>query len=191
MNIHSANACSAKKSTVAHQQEIVAEEIRFATARSELGTILVARSPAGVCAILVGDEAKALKRDLAEEFEDARLVRDDRRLNTDLDKVLTFIENPAKGLDLPLDIRGTPFQRRVWTALLGVRVGYKITYAALASRIGEPHAVRAVANACAANAIALAIPCHRVVRSDGALAGYRWGMERKQSMIEKEAGVRA
>ncbi|HEV2098508.1 MAG TPA: methylated-DNA--[protein]-cysteine S-methyltransferase [Stellaceae bacterium] len=191
MNIHSANACSAKKSAVAHQQEIVAEEIRFATARSELGTILVARSPAGVCAILVGDEAKALKRDLAEEFEDARLVRDDRRLNTDLDKVLTFIENPAKGLDLPLDIRGTPFQRRVWTALLGVRVGYKITYAALASRIGEPHAVRAVANACAANAIALAIPCHRVVRSDGALAGYRWGMERKQSMIEKEAGVRA
>lgn len=191
MNIHSANVCSAKKSAVARQPEIVAEEIRFATARSELGTILVARSPAGVCAILVGDEAKALKRELAEEFGDARLVRDDRGLNTDLDRVLTFIGNPAKGLDLPLDIRGTPFQRRVWTALLGVRVGYKITYAALASRVGEPHAVRAVANACAANAIALAIPCHRVVRSDGALAGYRWGMERKQSMIEKEAGVRA
>lgn len=187
MNIHSANVRSAKNSAVARQPEIVAEEIRFATARSELGTILVARSPAGVCAILVGDEAEALKRDLAEEFGDARLVRDDRGLNTDLDRVLTFIENPAKGLDLPLDIRGTPFQRRVWTALLGVRVGYKITYAALASRIGEPHAVRAVANACAANAIALAIPCHRVVRSDGALAGYRWGMERKQSMIEKEA----
>ncbi|HEY1613823.1 MAG TPA: methylated-DNA--[protein]-cysteine S-methyltransferase [Rhizomicrobium sp.] len=189
MNIHSANVCSAKKSAVACRPEIVAEEIRFATARSELGTILVARSPAGVCAILVGDEAKALKRDLAAEFGDARLVRDDRGLNADLDRILTFIENPAKGLDLPLDIQGTPFQRRVWTALLGVRVGYKITYAALASRIGEPRAVRAVANACAANAIALAIPCHRVVRSDGALAGYRWGMERKQFMIEKEAGI--
>ena len=191
MNIHSANVFSAKKSAVARQPEIVAEEIRFATARSGLGTILVARSPAGVCAILVGDEAKALKRELVEEFGDATLIRDDRGLNADLDRVLTFIENPAKGLDLPLDIRGTPFQRRVWTALLGVRVGYKITYAALASRIGEPHAVRAVANACAANAIALAIPCHRVVRSDGALAGYRWGMERKQFMIKKEAGARA
>ena len=114
-------------------------------------------------------------------------MRDDWALRTDLEKILTFIKTPAKGLDLPLDIRGTPFQRRVWTALLGVRVGYKITYAALASRIGEPHAIRAVANACAANAIALAIPCHRVVRSDGALAGYRWGAERKRRMVEKEA----
>jgi AraC family transcriptional regulator, regulatory protein of adaptative response / methylated-DNA-[protein]-cysteine methyltransferase len=114
-------------------------------------------------------------------------VRDDWALRTDLEKILTFIKTPAKGLDLPLDIRGTPFQRRVWTALLGVRVGYKITYAVLASRIGEPHAIRAVANACAANAIALAIPCHRVVRSDGALTGYRWGAERKRRMVEKEA----
>lgn len=114
-------------------------------------------------------------------------MHDDRALRTDLDKTLTFIKTPAKGLDLRLDIRGTAFQRRVWDALLGVRVGYKITYAALASRIGEPHAIRAVANACAANAIALAIPCHRVVRSDGALAGYRWGAERKRRMVEKEA----
>ena len=124
---------------------------------------------------------------LAGEFTDAKLVHDDRALRTDLDKTLTFIKTPAKGLDLRLDIRGTAFQRRVWDALLGVRVGYKITYAALASRIGEPRAIRAVANACAANAIALAIPCHRVVRSDGALVGYRWGAERKKVIVEKEA----
>jgi O-6-methylguanine DNA methyltransferase len=148
---------------------------------------LVARSGAGVCAILIGDVTKVLKSDLAEEFTDAKLVRDDRALRTELETILTFIKTPAKGIDLLLDIRGTPFQRRVWNALLGVRVGYKITYAALASRIGEPRAIRAVANACAANAIALAIPCHRVVRSDGALAGYRWGAERKRSMVEKEA----
>jgi O-6-methylguanine DNA methyltransferase len=122
-------------------------------------------------------------------FTHDREMRDDRALRTDLEKILTFIKTPAKGLDLPLDIRGTPFQRRVWAALLSVRVGYKITYAALASRIGEPRAIRAVANACASNAIALAIPCHRVIRSDGALAGYRWGVERKRSMVKKEAGA--
>jgi AraC family transcriptional regulator of adaptative response/methylated-DNA-[protein]-cysteine methyltransferase len=114
-------------------------------------------------------------------------MRDGMSLRADLDKILTFIETPAKGLDLPLDIRGTPFQRRVWDTLLAIRVGYKITYAALASRVGEPGAIRAVANACAANAIALAIPCHRVVSSDGALAGYRWGVERKRFMLEREA----
>ena len=151
-----------------------------------MGTILVARSEAGVCAILIGDEVEALQRDLAEEFTETKFVLDDRALRADLDKVSTFIKTPANGLDLPLDIRGTPFQRRVWDALLGVRVGYKITYAALASRIGEPGAARAVASACAANAIALAIPCHRMVGSDGALAGYRWGMERKRVMLEKE-----
>ena len=169
------------------QSKANAEEIKFATGKSELGTILVARSAAGVCAILIGDGAEVLKRDLAEEFTDAKLVRDDGALRTDLEKILTFIKTPAKGLNLSLDIRGTPFQRRVWSALLGVRVGYKISYAALASRIGKPRAIRAVANACAANALALAIPCHRVVRSDGALAGYRWGMERKRSMVEKQA----
>jgi len=187
VNIHSANTFSAKLIPAALQLEANAEEIKFATGKSELGTILVARSAAGVCAILIGDGAEVLKRDLAEEFTDAKLVRDDGALRTDLEKILTFIKTPAKGLNLSLDIRGTPFQRRVWSALLGVRVGYKITYAALASHIGEPRAIRAVASACAANAIALAIPCHRVVRSDGALAGYRWGMERKRSMVEKEA----
>jgi AraC family transcriptional regulator, regulatory protein of adaptative response / methylated-DNA-[protein]-cysteine methyltransferase len=187
MNIHSANISSTSAVQVARQLKANAEEIKFATGKSELGAVLVARSSAGVCAILIDDGVEGLKRDLAEQFTDAKLVRSDRALRSDLDKILTFIKTPAKGLDLALDIRGTPFQRRVWTALLGVRVGYKITYAALASRIGEPRAIRAVANACAANAIALAIPCHRVVRSDGALAGYRWGAERKRSMVEKEA----
>ena len=187
MNIHSENISSAKPTPAARHLKSSTEEIKFATGKSELGAVLVARSAAGVCAILIGDGTEVLKRDLAEEFTDAKLVRDDRALRTDLEKILTFIKTPAKGLDLPLDTRGTPFQRRVWAALLGVRVGYKITYAALASRIGEPHAIRAVANACAANAIALAIPCHRVVRSDGALAGYRWGAERKRRMVEKEA----
>jgi O-6-methylguanine DNA methyltransferase len=187
MNIHSANISSTSAIQVARQLKANAEEIKFATGKSELGAVLVARSAVGVCAILIDDGVEGLKRDLAEQFTDAKLVRSDRALRSDLDKILTFIKTPAKGLDLALDIRGTPFQRRVWTALLGVRVGYKITYAALASRIGEPRAIRAVANACAANAIALAIPCHRVVRSDGALAGYRWGAERKRSMVEKEA----
>ena len=187
MNIHNANISSAKPIPARRHLIANAEEIKFATGKSELGAVLVARSAAGVCAILIGDGIEVLKRDLAEEFTDAKLVRNDRALRTDLEKILTFIKTPAKGLDLPLDIRGTPFQRRVWDALLGVRVGYKITYTALASRIGEPRAIRAVANACAANAIALAIPCHRVVRSDGALAGYRCGAERKRSMVEKEA----
>ena len=187
MNTDSQNISSAKAVPAGRQLKANAEEIKFATDKSELGTIVVARSEAGVCAILIGDEVEALQRDLAEEFTETKFVLDDRALRADLDKVSTFIKTPAKGLDLPLDIRGTPFQRRVWDALLGVRVGYKITYAALASRIGEPGAARAVASACAANAIALAIPCHRMVGSDGALAGYRWGMERKRVMLEKEA----
>jgi AraC family transcriptional regulator, regulatory protein of adaptative response / methylated-DNA-[protein]-cysteine methyltransferase len=187
MTTHGANIPPEQQGASAHRQIAIAEEIKFATANSDFGIVLVARSAAGVCAILIGDEIAALIRDLAEEFGEAELVRDDMSLHADLDKILTFIETPAKGLDLRLDIRGTPFQRRVWDALLGIRVGYKITYAALASRVGEPGAIRAVANACAANAIALAVPCHRVVRSDGALAGYRWGMERKRFMIEREA----
>jgi AraC family transcriptional regulator, regulatory protein of adaptative response / methylated-DNA-[protein]-cysteine methyltransferase len=191
MTSNSTNITSSKPAMAEPQTTADVEMIKFATGKSELGTILIARSAAGVCAILIGDETDALEGDLASEFTNAEFVRDDIALRVDLDKVLTFIKNPAEGLDLPLDIRGTSFQRRVWDALLGVRVGYKITYAALATRIGEPSAVRAVAGACAANAIALAIPCHRVVGSDGALAGYRWGMERKQALLAKEAEATA
>src|SRR5262249_30669986 len=120
-------------------------------------------------------------------FPKNKLVHNDARLHGELQKVLRFIEMPAERLDLTLDVRGTPFQRRVWDALLKIPAGKTVTYAALAARIGEPKAVRAVANACAANAIALAVPCHRVIRNDGTLSGYRWGIERKRALITKEA----
>jgi methylated-DNA-[protein]-cysteine S-methyltransferase/AraC family transcriptional regulator of adaptative response/methylated-DNA-[protein]-cysteine methyltransferase len=162
-------------------------EVAFATGTITLGTVLVARSAHGVCAILIGSEVGELTADLAARFPENALVRDDRKLEGDLQKILRFIENPAAGLDLELDIYGTPFQRRVWDALCGIPAGRTVTYAALASRIGEPGSARAVANACAANAIALAIPCHRVIRSDGTLSGHRWGVERKRALLAREA----
>jgi O-6-methylguanine DNA methyltransferase len=136
-----------------------------------------------VCA----DYDQELIADLAARFPENTLVPDDRMLAASLQKILRFIENPAAGLDFELDIYGTPFQRRVWDTLCGIPAGRTVTDAALASRIGEPGAVRAVANACAANAIALAIACHRVVRRDGTLSGYRWGVERKRSLLAREA----
>jgi methylated-DNA-[protein]-cysteine S-methyltransferase/AraC family transcriptional regulator of adaptative response/methylated-DNA-[protein]-cysteine methyltransferase len=162
-------------------------EIAFATRTSTLGMVLVARSAKGVCAVLIGSEAGALTADLAARFPRNPIVRDDRRLDGDLQKILAFIASPAHGLDLALDIQGTPFQRRVWDALCAIPTGRTVTYAALARRIGEPNAARAVAHACAANAIALAIPCHRVIRSDGTLSGYRWGVERKRALLAREA----
>jgi O-6-methylguanine DNA methyltransferase len=165
------------------------EVIAYAVGESTLGKVLVARSAEGVCAILMGSQVEELMSDLASLFPNSDVVRNDRRLNGDLQKVLRFIETPAEGLDLPLAIRGTPFQRRVWDVVLKVPAGAVITYGALAARIGEPKAVRAVANACAANAIALAIPCHRVIRKDGTFSGYRWGEERKRALIAREALV--
>ncbi len=162
------------------------EEIAFATGETELGTVLIARSSVGVCSIIMGSDGDELSNDLAERFPESRLVRDNAKLADDLHQVQRFIETPAVGLDLAFDVRGTPFQRRVWTVLLGVPAGSTITYAALASRIGERDAVRAVARACAANAIALGIPCHRVIRSDGTLSGYRWGVERKRALLARE-----
>ncbi|MDL2398206.1 methylated-DNA--[protein]-cysteine S-methyltransferase [Rhizobium mayense] len=163
-------------------------DIAYSIGNSALGTILVARSAVGVCAILIGSDDGALTNDLAALFPTSRLIPNEPRLRDDVDKVARFIERPEAGLDLPLDMRrGTPFQRRVWDALRAIPCGAMITYAALARRIGEPNAARAVAGACAANAIALGIPCHRVVRSNGTLSGYRWGIERKRALIEKEA----
>ena len=162
------------------------DEIAFATGETELGTVLIARSSVGVCSIMMGSDGDELSNDLAERFPESRLVRDNAKLADDLHQVRRFIETPAVGLDLAFDVRGTPFQRRVWTVLLGVPAGSTITYAALASRIGERDAVRAVARACAANAIALGIPCHRVIRSDGTLSGYRWGVERKRALLARE-----
>ena len=163
-------------------------EIAFAIKESELGKVLLARSNVGICAILIGSDTDKLRSDLATRFPDNKLILDEQKLRADLCKVTRFIDNPAGGFDLPLDIRhGTVFQRRVWDALLAIPCGARVTYAALAQRMGMPNASRAVANACAANAIALGIPCHRVVRSDGTLSGYRWGVERKRALINREA----
>jgi O-6-methylguanine DNA methyltransferase len=166
----------------------ISNEIAFSIGESALGKVLVARSDVGVCAILIGSDTDELSSDLATRFPDNRLVVDEHQLRDDLSKVMRFIDKPSEGLDLPLDMRhGTPFQRRVWDALLAIPCGARVTYAALAQRIGMPNAARAVASACAANAIALGIPCHRVVRSDGTLSGYRWGVERKRALIDREA----
>ena len=165
-------------------------EIVFASRESPLGTVLVARSAHGICAILIGPEAWQLTTDLSERFPQSAPMRNDHRLEDDLEKIIRFITAPERGLDLGLDIHGTPFQRRVWDALCAIPSGRTVTYAALAHRIGEPGSARAVANACAANAIALAIPCHRVIRSDGTLSGYRWGVERKRAMRAREAQAR-
>jgi methylated-DNA-[protein]-cysteine S-methyltransferase/AraC family transcriptional regulator of adaptative response/methylated-DNA-[protein]-cysteine methyltransferase len=159
----------------------------FATADTVLGKVLVARSARGVCAILIGDSAEGLEADLAGRFPEAMPVASEAMIEDDLAKVRSYIENPAAGLDLALDMRGTPFQRRVWEKLRTIPVGRTVTYRELARWISPLANPRAVGSACAANPIALAIPCHRAVRSDGTLAGYRWGIERKRALIEKEA----
>ncbi len=164
-------------------------EIRFAIGASSLGAILVAQSAQGVCAILMGDDPEMLARDLQNKFPKAVLVGGDADFETMVARVVGFVEAPGLGLNLPLDIRGTAFQQRVWQALQAIPAGATASYADIARAIGTPKAVRAVAGACAANMIAVAIPCHRVVRTDGALSGYRWGVARKQALLDREAGV--
>lgn len=161
--------------------------MRFAVGDCSLGAILVAATDKGVCAILLDDDADALVRDLQDRFPKAQLIGGDADFERLVAKVVGFVEAPARDLDLPLDIRGTAFQRNVWNALREIPVGETASYSAVAERIGSPKSVRAVAGACAANAIAVAIPCHRVVRNDGGLSGYRWGVERKQALLEREA----
>jgi AraC family transcriptional regulator of adaptative response/methylated-DNA-[protein]-cysteine methyltransferase len=161
--------------------------IRFAVGECSLGSILVAATERGVCSILLGDDPDGLARDLQDRFPRARLVGGDLDFERLVAKVVGFVEAPALGLDLPLDVRGTAFQQRVWQALREIPAGRTSTYTKIAARIGAPRAVRAVARACASNAIAVAIPCHRVVRRDGTLSGYRWGVERKRRLLEREA----
>ncbi|RUW87506.1 bifunctional DNA-binding transcriptional regulator/O6-methylguanine-DNA methyltransferase Ada [Mesorhizobium sp. M7A.F.Ca.US.010.02.1.1] len=163
------------------------EEIRFAVGESSLGTILVASSQKGVASILLGDDPDALVRDLQDRFPNARLIGGDRDYEALVARVVGFVEVPALGLDLPLDVRGTAFQQRVWQALQDIPVGRTVSYAEIAQRIGAPTATRAIAAACAANNHAVAIPCHRVIRKDGALSGYAWGVERKRALLEREA----
>jgi AraC family transcriptional regulator of adaptative response/methylated-DNA-[protein]-cysteine methyltransferase len=168
----------------------VNEEIKFAVGQTSLGAMLVASSRKGVASILLGGDPEELVRNLQDRFPKARLVGADSEYEALIAQVVGFIEEPGIGLNLPLDIRGTAFQRRVWQALQNVPAGDTVSYAEIARRIGSPKAVRAVAGACAANKIAVAIPCHRVVRNDGSLSGYAWGVERKRVLIDRESSQR-
>jgi AraC family transcriptional regulator of adaptative response/methylated-DNA-[protein]-cysteine methyltransferase len=163
------------------------EEIRFAVAESSLGAILVASSRKGVASILIGDDPNQLVQDLQDRFPKACLVGGDKDYEALVARVVGFVEAPGLGLDLPLDVRGTAFQQRVWHALQEIPVGQTASYAEIARRVGAPKSARAVAGACAENPIAVAIPCHRVVRNDGAPSGYAWGVERKRVLISREA----
>ena len=165
----------------------VQTDIRFAVGECSLGSILVAQSDRGICAILLGDDPDSLARDLQDQFPKANLIGGDAGFERLVAKVVGFVEAPALGLDLPLDVRGTAFQQRVWQSLRKIPAGSTASYTDVAKLIGSPNSVRAVAQACGANALAVAIPCHRVVRNDGALSGYRWGVERKRALLEKEA----
>jgi AraC family transcriptional regulator, regulatory protein of adaptative response / methylated-DNA-[protein]-cysteine methyltransferase len=166
-----------------------ATAIHFAIGQCTLGAILVAQSPRGICAILIGDDPDALARELQDRFRHAELVGDDAAFEQLVATVVGFVEAPRIGLDLPLDIRGTAFQQRVWQILRQIPPGQTASYADIAQRLGAPKSVRAVAQACAANTLAVAIPCHRVVRSDGGLSGYRWGVARKRALLDAEQGL--
>ena len=167
------------------------EEIKFAVGQSYLGAILVASTKKGVAAILLGDDPNKLVRDLQDRFPKAHFIGADRDYENLVARVVGFVEKPGMGLNLPLDVRGTAFQERVWKALREVPAGTTVSYADIARRIGAPKSVRAVARACAANKLAVAIPCHRVVRNDGSLSGYAWGIERKRALIQREASQNA
>jgi AraC family transcriptional regulator, regulatory protein of adaptative response / methylated-DNA-[protein]-cysteine methyltransferase len=161
-------------------------QIRFAIGECSLGSILVAATEKGVCAILMGNEPDALVRQLQDRFAKAELIGGDAKFEKLVAKVVGFVEQPRLGLDLPLDVQGTAFQQRVWKTLRQIGVGKTASYSEIAARIGNPKSIRAVAQACAANMIAVAIPCHRVIRTDGQLSGYRWGVQRKRALLERE-----
>jgi len=161
-------------------------EMRFAVGHCTLGAVLVAATAKGIAAIFFGETPDEVLRELKERFPNATLIGDDPAFTDTVTKVVAFVETPRIGLDLPLDAQGTAFQHRVWEALRTIPPGTTVSYSELAERVGRPAAVRAVASACAANKIAVAIPCHRVVRNDGALSGYRWGVERKRALLDRE-----
>jgi AraC family transcriptional regulator, regulatory protein of adaptative response / methylated-DNA-[protein]-cysteine methyltransferase len=171
----------------AMQDKASVDIISNATGECALGRVLIARGVSGVCAILIGADNDELEADLARRFPKSLLVANDDGVHDDLAKVIRFVDKPSEGLHLTLDMRGTPFQRRVWEKLRAIHVGRTVTYTQLAHWISPLASPRAVAGACAANPIALAVPCHRVLCSNGELAGYRWGIERKHELIRKEA----
>ncbi len=162
------------------------ETIRFVTVPTPLGWALVAATARGVCMTALGDDRERLGAMVQERFPAASVVADDPGMKDWADQVVRFITDPGRTLDLPLDIRGTAFQARVWRALQKIPLGRTATYSEIARTLGQPRAVRAVAQACAANNLALLVPCHRVIREDGDLAGYRWGLERKRALLERE-----
>jgi len=162
-------------------------ELSFAIGQCSLGAVLVARSGRGVCAILLGDNPESVTEELTKRFPEAIHVRRDEDLRESLAQVIGLVESPGQPLELLLDLRGTAFQQRVWQALREIPAGATTTYAEVATRIGAPTSARAVAHACATNPLALVVPCHRVIRRDGTLAGYYWGLERKRILLEREA----
>lgn len=166
---------------------LATEEIQFTIGTSSLGAVLVAQSAKGICAVLFGDDRRALSRDLQRRFPGATLTDGDAPLGELAAEVIAFMESPPRGLDVPLDMRGTQFQRKVWQALREIPVGSTVSYSDIANRIGAPTAARAVAEACAANPLAVVVPCHRVIKKDGTASGYRWGAERKRALLAKEA----
>jgi AraC family transcriptional regulator of adaptative response/methylated-DNA-[protein]-cysteine methyltransferase len=170
---------------------MTADTIRFAVGTSSLGSVLVGVSDKGVCAILLGTDPDGMARELRDRFSSAQLVEDGERLGHLLATVVGLVESPALGLDLGLDVRGTAFQMRVWKALREIPAGSTASYSDIATRIGAPEMALEVAQACASNAIAVAIPCHRVVRKNGALSGYRWGVWRKRALLQREAAALA
>jgi AraC family transcriptional regulator, regulatory protein of adaptative response / methylated-DNA-[protein]-cysteine methyltransferase len=167
----------------------MSKEIRFSIAECSLGLVLIARTERGLCAIFLGDDTETLARELRRRFPQATLVPVHITEDSLLRKAFALVESPDEHLSLPLDLQGTPFQKRVWQALREVGSGYTTNYAGIAAQIGAPRAVRAVAQACAANPVAVAIPCHRVLRSDGGISGYRWGIERKRALLAREAAA--
>ncbi len=165
------------------------DHLEFAIGRSSIGLVLVAQSAKGVTAVLLGDDADALRGELARRFPRATVVERADAVGEMAERVVRFVESPSGVLDLLLDLRGTAFQRRVWAALREIPTGATASYAEVAARIGEPAAARAVAQACASNPAAVVVPCHRVVASDGSIAGYRWGVERKRALLAREASA--
>jgi AraC family transcriptional regulator of adaptative response/methylated-DNA-[protein]-cysteine methyltransferase len=170
-------------------QEEKPPTLHFALGDSSLGSVLVAHSELGICAILLGDDPEELLRDLQHRFPRVSLIAGDRQSEQLVAEAVKLVETPGLKFDLPLDVRGTDFQQRVWQALRDIPAGETASYSDIAHRIGSPHSVRAVAQACGANNLAVAIPCHRVVRSDGALSGYHWGIERKRALLQREGAA--
>jgi AraC family transcriptional regulator of adaptative response/methylated-DNA-[protein]-cysteine methyltransferase len=166
----------------------MAGPIRFSVGRCALGGLLVARSDRGLCAILLGDDRDALIAELRRRFPEAQDGHQDQGAAETLARVADFVEHPGAELGLPLDLRGTDFMQEVWQTLRDIPAGSTLSYGEVARRIGAPASARAVARACAANMLAVAVPCHRVVRADGDLSGYRWGVERKRALLAREAG---